>query len=344
MPKEIQVHALIQEIFEQIVPYIEKARTKVAFVLNSEITLLYWRMGREMEEYILVGERAAYGKQIISSLAKQVSLKYGNGFSYSSLTRMIHFYKLFPDAEIVATLSQQLTWSHFVELLPIEDDLKRSFYLELCRKEHWTIRTMREKIDTMLYERTALSLKPEETIAKELEILKEEGTNTPDLVFRSPYVLHFLGLKNTYSEQDLETAILNHLQDFIIELGSDFAFLARQKRIIIDEEDFHIDLLFYHRGLKRLIAIDLKLGKFKAAYKGQMELYLRWLDKYERKTGEESPIGLILCAEKRQEQIELLELAEGNIRVAEYLTTLPSKEILAKKLHLAIEIARNNKI
>ena len=133
------------------------------------------------------------------------------------------------------------------------------------------------------------------------------------------------------------------MQQFIIELGSDFAFLARQKGIIIDNEDFKIDLLFYHRGLKRLVAIDLKLGKFRAAYKGQMELYLKWLDKYERKEGEESPVGLILCGEKSQEQIELLELDKGHIRVSEYLTQLPPKEVFASRLHKAIELAQVKK-
>lgn len=195
----------------------------------------------------------------------------------------------------------------------------------------------------MLFERSALSRKPEELLRQELSTLQSGGAVTPDLVFRDPYVLDFLGLSDTYSERDLESAILTQLQQFIIELGSDFAFLARQKRILIDNEDFKIDLLFYHRGLRRLVAIDLKLGRFKATYKGQMELYLKWLDKHERKEGEESPIGLILCAEKSQEQIELLELDKGHIRVSEYLTQLPPKEVFASRLHKAIELAQVKK-
>lgn len=192
----------------------------------------------------------------------------------------------------------------------------------------------------MLFERTALSKKPEVLIKQELSILESEGSVTQDLVFRDPYVLNFLGLNDTFSENDLETAILNQLQQFLTELGTDFAFIARQKRIVIDNEDHKIDLLFYHRGLKRLIAIDLKLDRFKASYKGQMELYLSWLDKHERRAGEENPIGLILCSQKQEEQIELLELNKGRIRVAEYLTQLPPKELLADKLHSAIRIAR----
>jgi predicted nuclease of restriction endonuclease-like (RecB) superfamily len=200
---------------------------------------------------------------------------------------------------------------------------------------------LEERIGSILFERTALSKRPSDLIKKELNVLKSEGTVTTDLVFRDPYVLDFLGLKDTYSENDLESAILKQLQQFIIELGTDFAFIARQKVITIDGEDFRIGLLFYHRGLRRLVAIDLKLDKFKAAYKGQMELYLKWLDKHERKNGEESPIGLI-CSEKQQEQIELLELNRGQIRVSEYLTQLPPKRLLAEKLHYAIEIAKKN--
>ena len=221
--------------------------------------------------------------------------------------------------------------------------MKRIFYTELSVRDRWSTRVLQERIDSMLFERSALSRKPEEVLKQELSTLRSAGAVTPDLVFRDPYVLDFLGLSDTYSERDLESAILTQLQQFIIELGSDFAFLARQKKILIDNEDFKIDLLFYHRGLKRLVAIDLKLGRFKAAYKGQMELYLRWLDKYERKEGEESPIGLILCAEKSQEQIELLELNKGHIRVSEYLTQLPPKEVFASKLHKAIELARLKK-
>jgi predicted nuclease of restriction endonuclease-like (RecB) superfamily len=251
---------------------------------------------------------------------------------------------IFSENEIVNALSTQLSWTHLRELAAIEDDLKRTFYTELSIRETWSTRTLQERIGSLLYERTALSKKPQELIKKELNLLKAEGSVTPDLVFRDPYVLSFLGLRDTYNENDLESSILNHLQHFIIELGSDFAFIARQKRILIDKEDYRIDLLFYHRGLRRLVAVDLKLDRFKAAYKGQMELYLKWLDKYERKEGEGLPIGLILCSEKQQEQIELLELNKGHIRVAEYLTQLPSKELLAQKLHTAIEIARERNL
>lgn len=193
----------------------------------------------------------------------------------------------------------------------------------------------------MLYERTAISKTPELTVQNELKALKNEQLISADLVFRDPYFLDFLGLKDTYSERDLEAAIILELQQFIIELGSDFAFLARQKRITIDNDDYYIDLLFYHRRLKCLTAIDLKIGKFEAAHKGQMELYLRWLEKHEMIEGENLPIGLILCAAKNEEHIELLQLEKSNIKVAEYLTKLPDLRLLEKKLHQSIERAQN---
>jgi predicted nuclease of restriction endonuclease-like (RecB) superfamily len=255
---------------------------------------------RIVNNFLLKNKRADYGETIIATLSQQLAMAYGKGFTISNINRMINFYKGFNDEQKIATLSQQLSWSHFTELIVLDDALKMDFYLELCKREHWGVRTLRQRISSMLFERTALSKKPEELMRKELDLLKSEGSVTTDLVFRDPYVLDFLGLKNTYSESDLESAILNQLQQFIIELGTDFAFIARQKRIVIDKEDHRIDLLFYHRGLKRLVAIDLKLDRFKAAYKGQMELYLKWLDKYERKTGEETPIGLILCSQKQQ--------------------------------------------
>ena len=177
--------------------------------------------------------------------------------------------------------------------------------------------------------------------ASEISALRAHGQMTPDLVFRDPYVLDFLGLQNGYSEKDLETAILREMEAFLLELGSGFSFVARQKRITIGGDDFYIDLLFFHRTLRRLVAIELKLERFEAAHKGQIELYLRWLDKYERQPHEEAPMGLILCAHANSEQIELLQLEQHSIRVAEYLTELPPMQTLKERLHLAIEHARN---
>jgi len=210
----------------------------------------------------------------------------------------------------------------------------------MCRLERWSVRILQAKIQGMLFERTALSKKPEELARKDLTALRDEDCMTPDLVFKSPYFLEFLGLSDTFSEKDLENSILRELERFILELGTDFSFVARQKRISVDSEDYYIDLLFYHRKLRRLVAIDLKLGKFKAADKGQMELYLRWLDKYDRQPGEEQPIGLILCTGSSAGHIELLELEASSIRVAEYLTELPPRKVLEQKLKAAVAIAR----
>jgi predicted nuclease of restriction endonuclease-like (RecB) superfamily len=319
---------------------IEEARVRVATAANAELTLLYWRIGRRISEEILSGERARYGEAIIATLSQQLVTEYGRGFTYTALTRMVGFFEAFPDETIVAALSQQLSWSHFRELLPLKQPLEREYYAEMCRIERWSVRTLRERVDSMLYERTALSRKPEKLIEQELRGLRNAERLTPDLLMRDPYILDFLGLHDTYAEVDLEAAIVREMEGFLLELGTGFSFVARQKRIQVDGDDFYLDLLFYNRKLKRLIAVELKIGEFKAEYKGQMELYLRWLDKHERETDEESPLGIILCTGKKSEQIELLELDRAGIHVAEYLTALPSRETLGEKLHLAAERAR----
>ena len=319
---------------------IETAKQNVAVTVNTGLTILYWQIGNRIRQDILKEKRAEYGKEIVATLSQELTKEYGNGFSYSALTRMVRFAEVFPDTQIVATLSQQLSWSHFKEIMPLKKPFQRDFYAEMCRLERWSVRTLRKKIDGTLYERTAISKKPEELVKKELAALREEDRLTPDLVFRDPYFLDFLELKDTFSEKDLESSILREMESFILELGVGFSFVARQKRITIDDEDYYLDLLFFHRKLKRLIAIELKLGKFKAAYKGQMELYLRWLEKYEKEPSEETPLGLILCAGKTSEQIELLQLDKSGIKVAEYMTELPKRELLEQKLHKAVKLAR----
>lgn len=319
---------------------IEQSRLRVASVVNSEISMLYWSVGKLISEDILKNERAEYGKQVVASLSQQLTLIYGKGWSEKQLRHCMRFFQVFPEKPIVSTLWRQLTWSHIKEVLPIEDGLKRDFYIEMCKMDRWSVRILRERIDSMLYERTVISQKPEETISSELQALKEEEKLSPDLVFKDPYFLDFLGLKDTYSENDLESAIIAELQSFIVEMGGDFAFLARQKRITVDNEDYYIDLLFFHRRLRCLVAVELKLGQFKASYKGQMELYLRWLERYEMMEGENQPIGLILCAGKSEEHVELMQLDKCNIRVADYLTKLPDKRILEEKLRLSIERAK----
>ncbi|KPQ43837.1 MAG: hypothetical protein MPEBLZ_01618 [Candidatus Methanoperedens nitroreducens] len=273
-------------------------------------------------------------------LSERLTTEYGRGFTRTNLFNMIRFADVFPDREIVHALSGQLSWTHFREIIYLEDHLKRDFYAEMCRIERWNTRTLKAKIQGMLYERTTISRKSEKLIKQELATLREKDRMTPDLVFHDPDFLDFLGLSDQYSERDLEAAILREIERFLLELGTDFSFMARQKRITIDNEDYYLDLLFYHRGMRRLVAIELKLEKFRAQDKGQMELYLRWLDKYERREGEESPLGLILCAEKTAEHVELQQLETSGIRVAEYLTELPPRRVLETKLHEAVRLAR----
>ena len=253
---------------------------------------------------------------------------------------MIQFAEAFPDEPVVAALSQHLSWSHFVEILPLKKPLEREFYAEMCRIERWSVRALRERIGSQLYLRTALCKQPEALVDAELARLRAGGQMTPELVFRDPYMLDFLGLADGHSERDLEAAILRDMERFLLEMGAGFTFVARQKRISVGCDDFYLDLLFYHRHLRRLVAVELKLEKFQPAHKGQMELYLRWLDKYDRAAGEESPIGLILCAQADTEQIELLDLGSANIRVAEYLDKIPDMQLLREQLHRSVQRAR----
>jgi predicted nuclease of restriction endonuclease-like (RecB) superfamily len=253
---------------------------------------------------------------------------------------MVQFAEVFPDEEIVVSLARQLSWTHFIALIPLKQPLEREFYAEMCRVERWSVRTLRERIGSQLYLRTAIAKKPENIVQAEINHLRSGGQMTPDLVFRDPYMLDFLGLPHDYSERDLEDAILREMERFLLELGVGFTFVARQKRVSVDNKDFYLDLLFYHRHLKRLVAVELKLEEFQPAHKGQMELYLRWLDKHDRAVGEEPPIGLILCASAGTEQVELLDLGASHIRVAEYLAHIPDRQVLQAQLHRAVELAR----
>jgi predicted nuclease of restriction endonuclease-like (RecB) superfamily len=328
------------QLFEEIRFLIESIKSNAISYVNTQLVVLNWTIGSKISQEILKNQRAEYGHQIVSTLSRQLSAEYGQGFSRPNLFRMLKFAEFYKDFEIVSTLSRQLSWSHFVELLGIEEELKRDFYTEMCCIERWSVRNLRDKIQSMLFERTAISKKPDQLIKQELKSLRETHLLTPDFSLRDPYILDFLGMKDVYSEKDLESAILREIQSFIMELGTDFSFLARQKRITIDGDDYYIDLLFYHRNLRRLIAIEIKLGKFKTAYKSQMELYLRWLDKYERKDFEEPPLGIILCSQKKHEAIELLELDKSGIHVAEYLTQFPPLELFKKRLNQAIKAAK----
>jgi predicted nuclease of restriction endonuclease-like (RecB) superfamily len=327
--------SLASALLGDIKGLIEAARQRATAAVNSELSMLYWRIGQRIHTQVLSGQRAGYGEEVLPTLAAQLTQDYGGSFAEKNLRRMVQFASTFQDEQIVVSLMRQLTWTHFIALIPLKDPLQREYYAQMCCIERWSVRTLRERIGSMLYERTALSQQPEALISRELATLHDAQRMSPSLVMRDPYILDFLGLRDTWQENDLEAAIIREMESFLLELGSGFTFVARQKRIQLDGEDFHLDLLFYNRKLQRLVAIELKMGEFKAAYKGQMELYLRWLNKFEREPGEASPLGIILCTGKKSEQIELLELDKSGIHVAEYLTTLPPRELLVERLKQA---------
>ena len=330
-----------RDLLNEIRSLIEDARRQTAAAVNVGLTALYWQIGSRILLEVLGNERvdlrradcrhavATIGSRLLAEVLKE-----------KNLHRMMQFAEAFLDEAIVATLWRQLSWSHFRELLPLGKPHQREFYAEMCRIEGWSVRTLHERIESMLYERTALSKQPDELVKQELAVLRSRGDVTPAMLLKDPYILDFLGLADRFLERDLEDAILRELETFLLEMGSGFSFVARQKRLQLDGEDFYIDLLFYNRKLKRLIVVELKQGSFKPEYKGQMELYLRWLAKHETEPGEQSPMGIILCAGKNTEQIELLELGSAGIHVAEYLTVLPPPAVLREKLHRAIETAR----
>lgn len=328
------------DLLTELRQLIDSARRRVAVAVNAELTLLYWHVGERIHREILGGQRAGYGDEVVAALARHLCAEYGRGWSARQLRLCIRFAQAYPEVQIVHTLCAKLSWSHLRLLAALDNSIQRDFYTDLCQLENWSVRQLQERMQSMLFERTAISRQPEETIAHELQVLRQEQVVNPALLLKDPYVLDFLDLNDRYLEKDLEDAILREIEQFLLELGAGFTFVARQKRLQIDNDDFYIDLLLYNRKLKRLVAVELKIGEFKAEYKGQMELYLRWLARHEQENGENSPLGIILCAGKKQEQIELLELDKSSIHVAEYLTVLPPRETLQAKLHDAIERAR----
>ena len=332
--------ALPADLVGELRGLIADARQQTAQVVNATLTALHWEIGTRIRQHVLGEERAAYGAAVVASLGKRLASEFGRGFDEKSLRHMLRFAEAFPDPDIVSALRRELSWTHFKQLIYLDDPLKRDFYAEMCRVERWSTRLLQQKIDSMLYERTALSKKPEALIREELAALRDTDRLTPDLVFQDPYLLDFLGLRDTYRERDLESALLREIERFLLELGAGFAFVERQKRITVDGDDHYIDLLFFHRRLRRLVVIELKIGSFKPADAGQVQLYLRWLDRNERQPGEEAPVAILLCAGKKQETIEYLDLDRAGIHVAEYLTELPPREVLQARFHAAITTAR----
>lgn len=344
-PKNAPTEPSTQALHGELRALIAASRQRLASAVNAELTRLYWTVGERLRTEVLAGdERAKYGDKLITRLGEQLAQEFGRGFEAKNLRRMLQFALAFPDAEKVASLMRLLSWTHFLQLLPLKTAEARHFYAQQAVTERWSVRELHHHIERKAFERTVLASSQGEGVSpllgQSLVPMETTAAATPSLVFKDPYFLDFLGLRQGHDEADLETAILRQLEAFILELGRGFAFVERQKRMVIDGEDFYLDLLFYHRRLRRLVAIELKLGRFKAAHKGQLELYLKWLDKHERQPGEEAPIGLILCAESSREQVELLQMHKDGITVAEYWTELPPKAELEQHLHQALLEAR----
>ena len=313
-------------LLDDLVALIETGKQQVAVAVNSALTLTYWQVGKRINENVLDCKRAEYGKQVVVSLAKALVRQYGKSFEARNLRRMMQFAEQFSDPKIVSPLVSQLSWTHFVVLLSIKDNEARLFYANKSAECKWSKRELLNQIERKAFERAE--------IADTKLVLTDAGELKGH--FKDPYFLDFLDLKDGYLEYDLENALIKELELFILELGKGFAFVERQKRMIIDGDDFYLDLLFFHRKLQRLVAVELKIGKFKASHKGQMELYLNWLNQHEKQPNEEPPIGLILCADAGSEQVELLNLQKDNIMVAKYWTDLPPKKLLEQKLHEAL--------
>jgi len=301
-----------KKLVKKLVALVEDTKNEVVSYANSSLTTLFWNLGRAIKLEILNSQRAEYGKEIVVTVSRELVNKFGKSYEEKNLRRMIQFAEKFPEYENVVTLSRHLNWSHFLTLIPLKDSEARSFYAEAIKSDRLSVRELRKQISKKTFERT-----------KSADLQIANSTVIDQGVFKDSYLLDFLKLSEGYLENDLEKAILKELELFILELGNGFAFVDRQKRMIIDGDDHYLDLLFFHRKLKRLVVVELKIDKFKAKYKG-----------------ENSPIGLILCAESSKEQVELLEMHKDGIMVAEYWTELPPRELLESKLHQALIEAR----
>ena len=315
--------------FNHVSMIIENRKLRAQTAANNEVTLMFWEIGQYVNSVVINAKRAAYGKKIVATLSPQLVEKYGNMFGITNLRRMMRFAERFPDYEIVATLSPQLSWSHIIELLPLKSDEARMFYAQEVQSRYFGVRELRRQISRKAYERREIAN----------SALTDQSV-IPFNAFKDPFLLDILELKDNYLEADLEKAILTDLQKFILEFGRGFAFVESQKHMPIDGDEVVLDLLFYNRILKRLVAVDLKIGNFKAAHKAQMELYLAWLDEYAREAGEEAPIGIILCASANRKKVEMLKMDRAGIAVSEYWTELPPKNVFEQKINEIMEEAK----
>jgi len=331
--KELALQTITQideaKLFENVSSIIENRRFRAQRHINHESILMFWEIGKHISSTLLNGEQSTYGKQILVTVSRNLQMNYGNSFEYRNIARMIQFATRFPDFENLVTLSRELSWSHFIALLPLKSDDAFMFYAQDAISRQLGVRELRRQISRKAFERR-----------ENYNLQLSDETRVPFNMFKDPYLLNNMGLRDNYLEADLEKAILADLESFILEFGNGFTFVARQKRMIMDDEDYVLDLLFYHRILKRLVAVELKVGKFRPAYMGQMRFYLKWLNRYERQEGEQAPIGLILCTQASRDQIELMELDKEGIAVAEYWTELPPKAEFERKIQEILQETR----
>jgi len=345
----------VTKVATEIRDLIEAARHHVSVTANLAMVNLYWNIGRIITQEIQKDEaRAGYGEGLVEHLGSVLSQDYGSGFSARNLWDMKRFFGGFQILQTVSAESRErllidfgkhfrLGWSHYRLRLSQGDPLCRTFYFEQAAEQRWSVRELRRQIDRGLFERVALSRDTPRLAAQEKQTSPAEIIRYED-IFKDPYVLDFLGLKGAYSEKDLEAAIVHNLEQFLSELGTDFCSIGRQYAMRIDEDDCFLDLLFYHRGLRCLVAIDLKIGTFTAADKGQMDLYLSWLKEHDCRRGENEPLGLILCTSARRQHVELL-LRHGphKMKVAEYMTRLPDKRLLEERLKMYSKLLKERK-
>lgn len=365
------------DMHDGIVVLLEAARNAAVRGANAIMTASYWEIGRRIVESEQSGEaRAAYGSALVKRLGEDLSKRFGRGFGWRNLTQMRAFYLAWPATQILQTASAKssstktvqtlsaifkrpgrfpfqpladldlaalahafpLPWSAYVRLLSVKSELARAFYETESMRCGWTVRQLARQIDSQFYERLALSKNKVAMLAKG-EVAESDDAVTPEQAIRDPLVLEFLDLKDEYSESDLEDALIRHLADFLLELGDDFAFVGRQRRLRLDDAWFRIDLLFFHRRLKCLIVIDLKVGRFSHADAGQMHLYLNYAREHWMKPGENPPVGLILCASKGSAEAHYaLDGLPNKVLAAEYQMALPNEDVLAE------EIARSRKL
>ena len=328
-------------LYQRIRNIIEKSRGKVLYAINTEMVHAYWLIGKEIVEEEQRGrKRAEYGKELIESLAEKLTSEFGSGFISRNLWYMRNFYLCFPKLN---ALRSELTWTHYRLLLKVETPQARSFYEIECARNHWSTRELERQINSLLFERLALSKDKKgllQLAKKGQEIQKAED------IIKDPYVLEFVGLSEGYRlrETDLEDALIEHLKDFILELGKGFSFVARQKRITIGDDHFYIDLVFYNRIIKCFVLIDLKVGKLLHQDLGQMQMYVNHYDREMREEGENPPIGIVLCTDKNEAVVQYtLPKGEKRIFASKYKLYLPTKEELIGELKKERLLLEQNK-